>query len=105
MRSLLFVALLALIGAALTSNVVELTPDNFDTVVDGSKHVFVEFFAPWYASSVVWLRSHDRDVAPSRRPPAPSSALQLTRCQGVATARVLRQRGRSLRTHTRRSPA
>jgi len=29
------------------SNVVDLTPDNFDSVVDGSKNVFVEFFAPW----------------------------------------------------------
>ena len=28
--------------------VVDLTPENFDTIVDGSKHVFVEFFAPWY---------------------------------------------------------
>merc|ERR1711991_621001 len=26
---------------------VTLTPDNFDSVVDGSKHVMVEFFAPW----------------------------------------------------------
>jgi protein disulfide-isomerase A6 len=28
-------------------NVVDLTPENFDTVLDGSKHVFVKFFAPW----------------------------------------------------------
>jgi protein disulfide-isomerase A6 len=27
--------------------VVDLTPENFDSVVDGSKHAFVEFFAPW----------------------------------------------------------
>jgi protein disulfide-isomerase A6 len=27
--------------------VVDLTPENFDSVVDGSKNVFVEFFAPW----------------------------------------------------------
>jgi len=25
----------------------DLTPDNFDSVVDGSKHVFVKFYAPW----------------------------------------------------------
>jgi protein disulfide-isomerase A6 len=25
----------------------DLTPENFDTVVDGSKHVFVSFYAPW----------------------------------------------------------
>ncbi|TMW63242.1 hypothetical protein Poli38472_002183 [Pythium oligandrum] len=29
------------------SDVVVLTPDNFDTVVDGSKNVLVEFYAPW----------------------------------------------------------
>jgi protein disulfide-isomerase A6 len=41
-------ALLALlIACAAASNVVELTPDNFDDVVDGSKAAFVEFFAPW----------------------------------------------------------
>jgi len=27
--------------------VLDLTPDNFDSVVDGSKGAFVEFFAPW----------------------------------------------------------
>jgi len=44
-------ALLVLIAAvavvASASNVVVLTPDNFDAVVDGSKNVFVEFYAPW----------------------------------------------------------
>jgi protein disulfide-isomerase A6 len=29
------------------SDVVDLTPDNFDTVVDGTKNVFVKFYAPW----------------------------------------------------------
>jgi len=29
------------------AQVVDLTPENFDTIVDGSKGVFVEFFAPW----------------------------------------------------------
>jgi protein disulfide-isomerase A6 len=28
-------------------NVIDLTPDNFDKFVDGSKGAFVEFFAPW----------------------------------------------------------
>lgn len=27
--------------------VVDLTPDNFDTIVNGAKHVLVEFYAPW----------------------------------------------------------
>jgi protein disulfide-isomerase A6 len=39
--------LLSLLCLASASSVVELTPDNFDSVVDGSKPVFVEFFAPW----------------------------------------------------------
>eukprot|EP00298_Acanthocystis_sp_HF-20_P009456 c18312_g1_i1.p1 GENE.c18312_g1_i1~~c18312_g1_i1.p1 ORF type:complete len:305 (-),score=150.21 c18312_g1_i1:44-937(-) len=29
------------------SSCVELTDDTFDSIVDGSKHVLVEFFAPW----------------------------------------------------------
>jgi protein disulfide-isomerase A6 len=45
--TLLLAALLALAAIAFGSSVVELTPANFDSVVDGSKHVFVEFFAPW----------------------------------------------------------
>lgn len=32
---------------ALGDAVVDLTPDNFDKVIDGSKGAFVEFFAPW----------------------------------------------------------
>jgi hypothetical protein len=36
-------ALIALAAAA-TAEVVVLTPDNFDTVVDGSKPVLVEFY-------------------------------------------------------------
>jgi protein disulfide-isomerase A6 len=38
---------LALCFALALGQVVELTPDNFDKVVDGSKGAFVEFFAPW----------------------------------------------------------
>ena len=34
-----------LIGAVFGQD--ELTPDNFDSVVDGSKNVFVMFYAPW----------------------------------------------------------
>jgi len=41
------VALVLCIALVSASSVVELTPDNFDSVVDGSKSVFVEFFAPW----------------------------------------------------------
>jgi len=37
----------ALISFSLASNVVDLTNDNFDTIVNGEKSVFVEFFAPW----------------------------------------------------------
>ena len=38
---------LALISLSLSSNVVDLTNDNFDEIVNGDKNVFVEFFAPW----------------------------------------------------------
>lgn len=44
---LVLAALFALASATDSSNVVVLTPENFDTVVDGSKPVFVEFYAPW----------------------------------------------------------
>ena len=36
-----------LIIKALASDVVTLTPSNFDKIVDGSAHVLVEFYAPW----------------------------------------------------------
>lgn len=36
-----------LAAAAAEDNVIALTPDNFDDVVDGSKAAFVEFYAPW----------------------------------------------------------
>jgi protein disulfide-isomerase A6 len=39
-------ALVACIAVALGA-VVDLTPENFDSFVDGSKGAFVEFFAPW----------------------------------------------------------
>jgi len=41
----LVVAIILSVGCA--SRVVDLTAENFDSVVDGSKDVFVEFFAPW----------------------------------------------------------
>ena len=31
-----------------TSTTIDLTPADFDKVVDGSKHVLVQFYAPWY---------------------------------------------------------
>ncbi|KAI8619205.1 protein disulfide isomerase [Chytriomyces sp. MP71] len=39
--------LLACVGLALASNVIDLTPSNFDKVIDGSKPALVEFYAPW----------------------------------------------------------
>lgn len=43
----LTLATLALADAA--SDVVDLTPSNFNSEVDHDKLVLVEFFAPWYA--------------------------------------------------------
>jgi protein disulfide-isomerase A6 len=48
MRLLFAAALFAfLFASGSASNVKDLTPDNFDKFVDGSKAAFVEFFAPW----------------------------------------------------------
>jgi protein disulfide-isomerase A6 len=47
MKALLFLAFLIAAALAEHSDVVVLTPENFDSVVDGSKHAFVEFYAPW----------------------------------------------------------
>lgn len=42
------IALLAVLVLGLVSaQVVDLTPENFDKLVDGSRPAFVEFFAPW----------------------------------------------------------
>jgi protein disulfide-isomerase A6 len=43
--SFLFAAAIAVVTA---SNVVDLTPDNFDDVVGTGKPALVEFFAPWW---------------------------------------------------------
>ncbi|RDX39395.1 disulfide isomerase [Lentinus brumalis] len=42
----LFAAVLSVSGA-LASNVIDLTPDNFDEIVGKGKPALVEFFAPW----------------------------------------------------------
>lgn len=34
-------------ASASSATVLDLTPDDFDSVVDGSRAVMVEFFAPW----------------------------------------------------------
>jgi len=44
MKAFLFVAIV--ISAAIGA-VVDLTPENFDSIVDGTKAAFVEFYAPW----------------------------------------------------------
>lgn len=43
--SVVIVAALAFIASAA---VVDLTPDNFDEHVKGTKFAFLEFYAPWY---------------------------------------------------------
>jgi len=42
-----FVVLTFLLASAFGSALVVLTPENFDSVIDGSKNVFVKFYAPW----------------------------------------------------------
>jgi len=45
LRNLILICLS--LAAVSASSVVQLTKENFDTIVNGKKHVFVKFFAPW----------------------------------------------------------
>ena len=36
-------------------NVVVLTPENFDSIVDGSKDALIEFYAPWVINIYVHI--------------------------------------------------
>jgi protein disulfide-isomerase A6 len=47
MKCLILLISILFIQGLYSSNVHDLTPDNFDQIVDGSKAAFVEFFAPW----------------------------------------------------------
>ena len=47
MRLVGVLALALLASIACASDVVDLTPENFDTLVDGSRPAFLEFYAPW----------------------------------------------------------
>jgi len=46
MKSVVVLTVL-LFASYISAQVVDLTPENFDSFVDGSKGAFVEFFAPW----------------------------------------------------------
>lgn len=41
------VVLVLFLAVAIQAQVVDLTPDNFDSLVDGSRPAFIEFYAPW----------------------------------------------------------
>lgn len=43
-------AAFALFSAVLGSDVLDLTHDNFDAVVNPESLILVEFFAPWYVT-------------------------------------------------------
>jgi len=43
----ILVLIFAILAVAFTSDVVDLTPDNFDDIVGGGKPTFIEFYAPW----------------------------------------------------------
>ena len=55
LASTLSLILATLVVAEAASDVVDLTPSNFNSVVDAEKLILVEFFAPWYAL-VLFLR-------------------------------------------------
>jgi len=44
---ILILIAIGILSSSSHAKVVDLTPDNFDKHVDGSKHTLVEFFAPW----------------------------------------------------------
>ena len=46
-------AALAFIQAVLASDVIDLTPANFDSTVNPEALMLVEFFAPWYETHEV----------------------------------------------------
>lgn len=74
-QTLVLPALTLFTTAFAQSNVIDLTPDNFDAEVFAGKPSLVEFYAPWYASKLYFFSS---DVA---------GDLLLTRDAGVATAK------------------
>jgi len=47
MKAISAIVLALCFALAVGEAVVDLTPDNFDKIIDGSKGAFVEFFAPW----------------------------------------------------------
>ena len=54
-KALIAVLLCAVLAASVSANVIDLTPENFDEVVEAHKFTFVEFFAPWYVHSRCYL--------------------------------------------------
>jgi len=46
-RLTFFFGIILALAVYTTASVVVLTPDNFDTLVDGSRPAFIEFYAPW----------------------------------------------------------
>jgi protein disulfide-isomerase A6 len=79
-------AIVCLVGAASAGGVVDLTPENFDSVVDGSKAAFVEFFAPWCG--------HCKSLAPEYEIVAEAFAKE----SGVVIAKVDADKHRDLGT-------
>ncbi len=61
MKALLAVFALCVV-CALAGNVVDLTPDNFDSVIDGSKAAFVEFFAPYVFSPIKMVKDNSNII-------------------------------------------
>ena len=58
LASLVSLTLATLAIAETASDVVDLTPSNFKSVVDPEKLILVEFFAPWYTLFVFFYVFH-----------------------------------------------
>lgn len=47
LRSFYFTLAAAVLAIVISGEVINLTPQNIDTVLDGTRHVFIKFYAPW----------------------------------------------------------
>lgn len=64
LTSLVSLTLATLAIAETGSDVVDLTPSNFKSVVDPEKLILVEFFAPWYTLFVLRVSLQQQKANP-----------------------------------------
>lgn len=84
LASLVSLTLATLAVAEAASDVIDLTPSNFKSVVDPEKLILVEFFAPWYALLPlhVTLQQHRANIRSSSKVRALQGACSQLRGSG-----------------------